>query len=260
MATCFVIQPFDGGKKYDKRYEDVFAPAIADAGLDPYRVDRDPSVTIPIEEIQRGIEDSVACLAEVSSDNPNVWYELGYAIACSRVVVLLCSDERDGTFPFDIQHRKIIKYSTESISDFQKVRSDISSQLRARLQRHRRMDDLSSMTSISRVEGLEQYELAGLVILASETENETSAWMFHQDMKKAGFNQLAANLARKMLADRQFIEERKEQEHGGDWYSILRVTPNGLNWLVANQEKLTLRTSGSGPMKNAVDENDDLPF
>ena len=40
MFRCFVIQPFDGGQRYDKRYEDVFEPAIRDAGLEPYRMDR----------------------------------------------------------------------------------------------------------------------------------------------------------------------------------------------------------------------------
>ena len=39
MGRCFVIQPFDQGP-FDKRYDDVFAPAICDAGLEPYRVDR----------------------------------------------------------------------------------------------------------------------------------------------------------------------------------------------------------------------------
>ena len=260
MATCFVIQPFDGGKRYDKRYTDVFAPAIENAGLEPYRVDHDLSVMIPIEEIQRGIEDAVACLAEISTDNPNVWYELGYAIAQGRVVVLLCSDERKGPFPFDIQHRKIIKYSTESLSDFEKARSAISSQLQAMIQKHRQLGQLSSMTSISKVEGLEQYELAGLVIVASEIDHETSAWRFHQDMKTAGFTQLAANLARQMLIDRQLIEDRNEQDEHGDWFDILRVTPNGLNWLVANQGELTLRISGSRPVKTIVEQEDDLPF
>jgi hypothetical protein len=88
MGKCFVIQPFDRGR-YDKRYEDVFAPAIREAGLEPYRVDRDPSVSIPIEDIEAGIESCEACLAEISTDNPNVWFELGYAIASRREVVLV---------------------------------------------------------------------------------------------------------------------------------------------------------------------------
>ncbi len=57
MGTCFVIQPFDGGK-FDKRYKDVFAPAIRVTDLGPYRADHDPSVSIPIEDIQRGIENA----------------------------------------------------------------------------------------------------------------------------------------------------------------------------------------------------------
>jgi hypothetical protein len=30
MGTCFVIQPFDGGA-FDKRYDDIFVPAIKGA-------------------------------------------------------------------------------------------------------------------------------------------------------------------------------------------------------------------------------------
>ena len=88
MNKCFVIQPFDKGP-FDKRYDDVLVPAIKAASLDPYRVDRDPSVSIPIEEIQSGIEFSRACLADITIDNPNVWFELGYAIASRRQVVLI---------------------------------------------------------------------------------------------------------------------------------------------------------------------------
>jgi hypothetical protein len=47
MPTCFVMQPFDGAA-FDSRYREVYAPAIVAAGLEPYRVDEDPRVSIPI--------------------------------------------------------------------------------------------------------------------------------------------------------------------------------------------------------------------
>jgi hypothetical protein len=50
-ALCFVIQPFDSGK-FDKRFEDVYRPAIEAAGLDAYRVDLDPGVDVPIDAIK----------------------------------------------------------------------------------------------------------------------------------------------------------------------------------------------------------------
>jgi len=126
MGTCFVIQPFDGGP-FDKRYEDIFVPAIAAAELEPYRVDRDPRVSIPIEEIEAGIRASDACLADITKDNPNVWYELGYAIASQKEVVLVCSKERASKFPFDVQHRTIIHYSTDSPRDFEELKERITS-------------------------------------------------------------------------------------------------------------------------------------
>lgn len=71
MDKCFVMQPFDGSD-FDSRYEDVIAPAIREAGLEPYRVDRDPKVSIPIQDIESGIRESRLCLADISLDNPNV--------------------------------------------------------------------------------------------------------------------------------------------------------------------------------------------
>jgi hypothetical protein len=70
VGHCFVIQPFDGGP-FDKRFDDVFAPAIIASGLEPYRVDRDPAVRVPIEEIEHRIYGADLCLAGITTDNPN---------------------------------------------------------------------------------------------------------------------------------------------------------------------------------------------
>jgi len=61
--TCFVIQPFDRGP-YDKRYDDVYDPAINAAGFQPYRVDRDPTASIPIDRIATQIRDAAVVFAE----------------------------------------------------------------------------------------------------------------------------------------------------------------------------------------------------
>lgn len=129
MQRCFVIQPFDGGA-FDSRYDDVLTPAIVAARLEPYRVARDPSVRIPIENIERGIKSSAICLADITLDNPNVWFELGYAIACSREIVLICSTDRR-TKPFDIQHRHIITYKAEAPRDFDRLKHEITPRLMA---------------------------------------------------------------------------------------------------------------------------------
>jgi len=251
MDKCFVIQPFDEGQ-YDKRYEDTFAPAIKDADLEPYRVDRDPSVSIPIEEIQAGIEASQVCLVEISTDNPNVWFELGFAIASQREVVLLCSEERKAPFPFDVQHRSIIKYSTESLSDFQKLRSEITARLKAVLEKRAKLNQLSKVTSVSKIEGLEQYEIAALVAVAqSDQEGGVTAWTIRQDMETAGFTKLAANMGIRALLNKSMIETSVERDReDGEYFTVYRLTDKGVAWLFENKAMLTLK----------VARDEDIPF
>ena len=62
MDKCFIIQPFDKDK-FDRRFEDIFKPAINKANLEPYRIDQDLSVRVPIDEIEKGIKDSSLCFA-----------------------------------------------------------------------------------------------------------------------------------------------------------------------------------------------------
>src|SRR5437867_4055926 len=113
VGRCCIFQPFDSGGPYDKRYEGVLAPAVKAANLEAYRVDKDPRATIPIETLHREIRSSTACVADITTDNPNVWYELGYAIASDKPTVIICSNQRGASRPFDIQHRQIIYYAPE---------------------------------------------------------------------------------------------------------------------------------------------------
>lgn len=117
---CFVIQPFDNGK-FDSRYRDIIKPAIESCGFSAYRVDEDYSVEIPISSIETKIKGASFVIAEITTDNPNVWFELGYSLAHSKLTIMLCSDERKSNFPFDIRHRNILTYRTEIFPVFAAV-------------------------------------------------------------------------------------------------------------------------------------------
>ena len=131
MPTCFVIQPFDD--ENDRKYDEVYKPALEEAGVEPYRVDRDPSVEIPIDTIEARIRKSDICLADITTDNPNVWYELGFAFAVGCPVVMTCTEARVEKLPFDIRHRVVTKYATASPSDFEQLRAEVVNRVKARL-------------------------------------------------------------------------------------------------------------------------------
>ena len=131
--TCFICQRFDGAV-YDKRYKDIIEPVVRECGLAPYRVDEDPSVDQIFEDIMLHIKAADIIVAEISTDNPNVWLEVGLAIAFDKPIVFLCDNQRKD-FPFDIRHRKILVYKTDSLSDYNKAKKELKNQITAKLAR-----------------------------------------------------------------------------------------------------------------------------
>jgi hypothetical protein len=134
MGRCFVIQPFDSDK-FDARYKETFKPAIEAAGFEPYRVDEDFSVLVPIDDIEKGIKAATVCFAEISMDNVNVWYEIGYANACSKPVVMVCEKKSRPKLPFDIQQRTVTYYDAETALGFERAKTDIVARLKGVTQR-----------------------------------------------------------------------------------------------------------------------------
>ena len=163
-----MIQPFDQGSRFDKGYKDAFEPALAEAGLDAYRVDQDPNAEVLIDAIEKGIQRAPICLADVTTDNPNVWYELGFAYAARKSVILICGDERKGALPFDIQHRNVIQYKSESGSDFEVLKRQITERAKALLERaiEKQMNDADPIAPQA---GLSQREIQLLGVLAGAT-------------------------------------------------------------------------------------------
>ncbi|MCI1683956.1 MAG: RagB/SusD family nutrient uptake outer membrane protein [Bacteroides sp.] len=127
---CFVIQPFS--EKYDERYEDIYKPAIEnETGIAAYRVDKDPEVTNLIEAIEQHIKESVICFADISEDNPNVWYELGYARALNKKVVIICDESKRSSLPFDMAPLATIFYKSDSPRGFEKLSKNITEKTKA---------------------------------------------------------------------------------------------------------------------------------
>jgi len=260
MKKCFVIQPFDNDR-FDKRYTDIFEPAIRKSGFEPYRIDKDLSVRIPIDEIEQGISDSEICFAEITTDNPNVWYELGYAFACEKDVVMVCSDERAGKkFPFDIQHRHIIEYKTSSKSDFETLEDVITRKINALQQKTQTVKKLNA-TPVVDTEGLKSHEIALLILVTNyciANENSISVWKLRDEMNKSGYTDIATSVGIRTLERNKMIETFKDVDDWNDGreYIACKLTEKGENWILTNQDQLQFRKQTKQQEKN----DGDLPF
>lgn len=273
MATCFVIQPFDGGK-FDKRFNDCFKPAIESAGLVAYRVDGDLSAEVLISSIEEGIRNAAICLAEITADNANVWYELGFAFALGKPVVMVCANERQ-KFPFDIQHRSVIVYRTESTSDFDELRAKVSKTLLVRLSKAEMLKQAMESELVSEVSGLSHHEMVLIAAVASEANKPTdfaSLWLVRQAVERQGITALGYQLALRRLIAREFA---KVDEVDGDSepYDGIRLTDRAWEWVDANDALFMTSKSKGGQSgtrgasrvsqpSGVVDDfaDDDIPF
>jgi hypothetical protein len=105
--SCFVMQPF--AQPFGGYYEKIFKPAIERAGLLPVRADAEIFGTGKIiDQIWRGLNNAKVLIAELTTRNVNVFYELGLAHALQKPVVLVAANEPD--VPFDLKHIRVIYY------------------------------------------------------------------------------------------------------------------------------------------------------
>lgn len=105
--SCFVMMPF--AMPLGGYYEAVYKPAIEKAGLQPVRADAEIFGAGQImNQVWSGIRRAKVLVAELTTRNPNVFYELGLAHALKKPVVLISSNEDD--VPFDLKHIRVIYY------------------------------------------------------------------------------------------------------------------------------------------------------
>jgi nucleoside 2-deoxyribosyltransferase len=255
MRRCFVIQPLDKGP-FDKRYHDVISPAVKAADFEPYRVDLDPSVSMPIESIQQGIESSDACVADISVDNPNVWFEVGYAIAVKKPVIFICDEERRSKFPFDVQHRMITKYLTSSPRDFEALSTALTQRLKASRKSGQELVAVSKLSPTQETEGLKPHEVAALIVLMENhlsPDSRTASGQISESMRRAGFTEVAVSIALHGLVSEgyvRFIEGDDFREYSG--YAL---NPKGVHWILDNQNSLVLTEE-----RQPKAPDNDIPF
>jgi nucleoside 2-deoxyribosyltransferase len=257
-GRCCVFQPFDKGP-HDKRYKDIIAPAIRVAGLDPYRVDRDDGAVILIDTLHDEIRSAAVCLADISTRNPNVMYELGYAIASGKEVVIICASTQADKFPFDIQHRGIITYALDSTSDFEQLKAGITLKIKALLKKQAATQQIASVSPIKSTHGLQPSEVAALAMVMANIDSSAdsvSTYIIKQDMEKAGFTRLATQLALTRLSRMNFVAADEESDMNGNRFYVYRLLDGGEVWLLENQDKLELRVAPP----DSVINDDDIPF
>lgn len=240
--TAFMIQTFDGAK-FDRRYTETIRPGIVKGGAEPQRADEILGLQPIIQKIEQAIGNADICIAEVSLDNPNVWLELGYALALNRPTVILCDRAIRERLPFDVQHRPVIFYSTESRSGYEELEAKIAAEIRnlAKAVATEAKEPIlqTGATDTAELKGYEVSILAALLAAWSYSPKGWAKWEIERKLEKTGYTdtQLAMGLSR--LMDAGYVEQESDiDERDGEQFYSYRIMPSGIRWLHQNEESI----------------------
>ena len=117
MGTCFVVMGFgiktdyQSGRKLDldKSYQNLIKPAVEAAGLSCIRADEIVHAGVIDVPMYEQLLKADVVVADVSTMNPNAFYELGVRHALRPFTTIIVA-ESELTFPFDIGRNVIRRY------------------------------------------------------------------------------------------------------------------------------------------------------
>ena len=109
MKKAFVIMPFDD-EIANSVYEHCTIPICKEFNLHVERADEIFTPNPILDDIRFAIEKSTVIIADISGNNPNVFYELGMSHMLKRKQTIMITHDEFNGIPFDISHIRIIQY------------------------------------------------------------------------------------------------------------------------------------------------------
>lgn len=107
QAVCFVVMQFTD--EYNSLYSEVIRPTCEEFKYKVVRADDFYTSGLIIEDITRSIKESTLVIADVTPNNANVFYEVGFAHGIGKPTILL-SDRKREKLPFDISGFRTLFY------------------------------------------------------------------------------------------------------------------------------------------------------
>jgi hypothetical protein len=111
-GVVFVAMPF--AEAFAPVFFDLIAPAVAAANLVAMRTDQEPTLASIDQRIREGVRLADLVVADLTTYNPNVFYELGMAHAIGKRSLLLRQAGVD--LPFDVRYHEAFDYSVADLS------------------------------------------------------------------------------------------------------------------------------------------------
>lgn len=114
--VAFVLTPFE--PEFDRIFERIIKPSIEEEGYEVLKANTNLQQRNIMRTIVEGVAHADLIVAELTGNNPNVFYELGMAHGLQQPVIMVSQDLSQ--VPFDLRSYNVLTYSTDvfEVDDF----------------------------------------------------------------------------------------------------------------------------------------------
>jgi hypothetical protein len=120
--SCFILMPFR--QPFDEYFDEIFVPAVTAARMQALRGDSLFRGSPIMADVWSLIRHAKLLIAELTTLNANVFYELGLAHAIGKPVILVSETIND--VPFDLRQLRVLNYDKNRPSWGTSLKSDIT--------------------------------------------------------------------------------------------------------------------------------------
>lgn len=239
---AFVLMPFDAA------FNDVYRLGIQGAvhefsDLLAERVDEQLYREGILERIYRQIEVADIIVADMTGQNPNVFYEVGYAHARGKLCILLTSDSAD--IPFDLKHQRHVVYGSSLVTlkrelgkELEWARGEIEKQrdshIKVSLQKNAYGDlektKFSAKAKISFAVDLENTSSDRAINLQALYLYSKKQWNLYQDDRECAFTVADQHYANRGFERRHFLHPPLQFLQKGAWAQLKFEARGMLAW------------------------------
>ena len=276
---AFVLMPFD--RAFDDLYKFGIKEPAAELGINAERVDEQLFREGILERIYRQIDVADIIVAEMTGQNPNVFYEVGYAHGKGKLCILSTASADD--IPFDLKHRRHIVHlnsiqtlKARFLEELLWARREIENIQRSHIQV--RLKDVSGLLEKTKYSATADIDFkidlsndsnAPSAELEAAYFYSTKGWDIAQDGRECSSTD--SDLA--PFITRHFLVPPVRRMQRNSWAQLKFKAKRVLAWSTKGEElKASYRVSGRGVLRLVTSEGnfdyelpidvtvDDIPF
>ena len=124
---AFIVMQYT--EEYNELFNEVIKPVCEEHGFEAIRADDLYTQNQVVQDIIYSIRESAVVIADITPDNPNVYYEVGFSHGINKPTILLCDTTRE-RLPFDLSGFRTIFYKNK-IAGKSKIEETLRKHLQA---------------------------------------------------------------------------------------------------------------------------------